>query len=624
MRGGPRSVPEPPPQPVGWRDRLGQLRHLGRLAAQIWRTSPAMASASVVLRLLRAAQPPLALWLAKLIIDEIIHLTRITPPGPAFADWLASGRLDWLVELLALELGLLVAFDLIGRAVTLIDGILAELHANAATVELMRHAATLDLTHFESSEYQDRLERARRQAAGRNTLLSDIMGQVQDVITASILAAGLFLYAPALILLLLVALLPAVLGEAHFNAQSYRLSLLRTPERRVLEYLRYVGASVENAKEIKLFALGDFLVERFRELSQRLFLLNRELAVRRALWGALFSTISSVAYYLVYAVIAWRTIDGQFSIGDLTFLAGSFQRLHTLFGNLLLGITRMAGQTLYLDDLFSFFEITPTIRSPERPVPLPAPLRQGVVFEDVGFRYPETDRWAVRHLSFDLPAGRTLALVGENGAGKTTIVKLLTRLYDPDEGRILIDGIDLRSFDLEELRRRIGVIFQDFIRYHLTAGENIAIGRIEARDDQERIEDSAERSLADTVIEQLPLGYDQPLGRRFTKGYELSGGEWQKVAIARAYMRDADLLILDEPTAALDARSEAAVFERFKALSHGKTAILISHRFSTVRMADRILVLEHGRVLEQGTHAELLRARGRYAELFELQAAGYR
>jgi len=348
------------------------------------------------------------------------------------------------------------------------------------------------------------------------------------------------------------------------------------------------------------------------------------IALRGAGWGSVLSAIGTVAYYAAYAYIVWRTLHGEFSIGDLTFLAGSFRRLRNLLEGLLMGFSQVAGQALYLDDLFSFFEIEPEIVQPPSPQPFPVPLRQGFAFENVGFRYPGAERWAVRGLNFELRAGEILALVGENGAGKTTIVKLLARLYDPDEGRILLDGHDLREYDLFALRANIGVIFQDFMRYHFTAADNIAVGRIEARDDRARIVAAAERSLADEVIRKLPQGYDQMIGKRFRTGIDLSGGEWQKVAIARAYMRDAQLLILDEPTAALDARSEFEVFKRFKELSLGKTVVLISHRFSSVRMADRIVVLVDGAVEAMGTHAELLEQRGRYAELFELQAAGYR
>ncbi len=437
-------------------------------------------------------------------------------------------------------------------------------------------------------------------------------------------AAGLIVYAPWLIVLLVVALVPAFLSEAHFNALNYTLNYTKTPERRELEYIRQTGASVETAKEVKIFGLHGFLIGRFRELSEQFYRANRSLAIRRAGWGSLLTAFGTLGYYVAYAYIAWRTVRGEFSIGDLTFLAGSFRRLRQLLEGMLVGFSQVAGQALYLDDLFSFFEIEPEITSPSAPRPFPAAIREGFVFENVGFRYPGAERWAVRHLTFTLQAGEVLALVGENGAGKTTLVKLLARLYDPDEGRILLDGHDLREYDLDVLRSNIGVIFQDFVRYHLTAAENIAVGRIEARNDRERIVEAARRSLADEVIDRLPNGYDQVIGKRFKSGMDLSGGEWQKVAIARAYMRDSQLLILDEPTAALDARSEFEVFQRFKELSAGKTAVLISHRFSSVRMADRILVLEQGQVEAVGTHEELLAQRGRYAELFELQAAGYR
>lgn len=592
--------------------------------AQIWRTSWPLTAASIGLRLVAALQPVAMLYVGKLIIDEVVRLSTGTAPGPGFSDWWNSGLLSHIVVLLALELVLVVASDLLARATGLVDSVLSELHANQVSVELMTHAARLDLMHFESAEYQDRLERARRQAAGRNALLSQMFGQAQDIITVATLAAGLFVYAPWLILLLPLSFVPAIWGESRFNTMAYFMSRWRTPERRELEYIRFIGASAETAKEIKLFGLGSFLIERFKVLANTIFLENRKLSTRRATWGAVFSSISTLTYYGAYAFIVWRTVTGAFSIGDLAFLSGSFLRLNGLFQKILLGFTQIAGQSMYLDDLFSFFEIEPTILSPAHPKAFPQPIRQVIVFENVGFRYPDTETWAVRGLSFTLTAGETLALVGENGAGKTTIVKLLTRLYDPNEGRIAIDGIDLRDMAIEDIHANIGVIFQDFIHYSLTARENIGVGRIDDQHDMERIEDAAERSLADAVIGKLPRGYEQPLGRLFNKGRDLSGGEWQKVAIARAYMRDAGLIILDEPTAALDAKAEAEVFSRFKSLASGKTAVIISHRFSTVRIADRILVLDNGGILESGSHEQLVALGGRYAELFELQAAGYR
>ncbi|WP_291397080.1 ABC transporter ATP-binding protein [Devosia sp.] len=605
-------------------ERLKTLRHLGRLFAQMWRTSPWLISLSIALRLVVAVQPPLVLLFTKLIIDEVVHQTGLPSPGPGLSDWLDSGRLTYLMLLLGGEFILVFARDAFNRAINVVDNILGESHSNAVSLELMQHAAKLDLKHFEQSEYQDSLERARRQASSRSTVISQLFGQAQAMITAIALAAGLFIHAPLLIGLLAIALIPAVWGEFRFNRLAYWISHHRSPERRQLEYLRQIGASAESAKEIKLFGLGGFLSGRFRTLSDQILIENRNLSIRRALQTGLLASISTLTYYAAYAYIVWRTLHGEFTIGTLVFLSGSFNQLNGYLQQILIGFTQIAGQSLYLDDLFSFFEIKPAIVDPERPRPFPVPVRQGIVFDNVGFRYPGSDAWAVRHLSFTVAAGETLALVGENGAGKTTIVKLITRLYDPDEGRITIDGIDIREFALADLRTHIGAIFQDFLRYSFSASDNIGVGRIDAAADRERIVSAAEQSLADAVIRKLPEGYDQMLGRTFAKGHDLSGGEWQKLAIARAYMRDAEIIILDEPTAALDARAEAEVFQRFKSLAEGTTAVLISHRFSTVRMADRIVVLADGKVEEQGTHAELMANGGRYAELFELQASGYR
>ena len=610
--------------PTSFKQRVGALRNLRPFLAMVWRTSPPLTAASAVLRTVHALLPVAALFVGKLIIDDVVRLVQMPDKPASFELWLASGHLNELGTLLLIEFGLAVLADLLGRAVWMIDGLLAEQVTNASSERLMQHAATLDLEDFEDAAFQDQLERARRQTSGRMTLMNQLFGQAQSLVTVASLAAGLVVFAPWLIVLLLVALVPAFLGEAHFNAQSYTLDFGRTPERRELDYVRQTAASVETAKEVKIFGLHGFLIDHYRRLATAFYDANRRLALRRAIWGGAFTTIGTVAYYLAYAYIAWRTLTGAFSVGDLTFLAGSFLRLRTLLEQFLQGFSSVAGQALYLDDLFSFFEMRPAILSPENPLPFPHPIRQGFVFEDVGFTYPGSERWAVRHLSFTLAAGEVVALVGENGAGKTTLVKLLTRLYDPSEGRILLDGRDLREYDLAQLRGSMGVIFQDFVRYNLSARDNIAVGRIEARADQARIAEAAGRSQADQVVERLPGRYDQMIGKRFKNGVELSGGEWQKLAIARAYMREAEVLILDELTAALDARAEYEVFRRFKELSEGRTAILISHRFSSVRMADRILVLADGKVEAQGTHDELVAQEGRYAELFELQAAGYR
>ena len=616
----------PPPLPaqqLNFRQRLGAMRNIPPFLRGIWETSRPLTLATIGLRLVRAFLPIATLYVGKLIIDEAVRLVGAGVAGDVAEAW-QRGQLDHLLVLLGLEFGLAIGSDLLGRMTSYVDTLLSERFTNATSIRLMEHAAELDLEDFEDADLQDKLDRARRQTMGRMSLMGQLFGQAQDAITVLSFAAGLLAYAPWLMVLLAVALVPAFIGESHFNALNYSLNFQWTPERRQLEYLRQMGASVETAKEVKIFNLNRFFIERFRTLSEKFYQANRRLAARRAAWGTVLAALGTLGYYVAYAYIAWRTVRGDFSIGDLTFLAGSFRRLRQLLESLLTGFSQVAGQALYLDDLYSFFEIEPEIRSKPGALPVPAPIRRGFVFEGVGFRYEGSERWALRGLSFELHAGEVLALVGENGAGKTTLVKLLARLYDPDEGRILLDGRDLRDYDLDDLRANIGVIFQDFVRYHLTAAENIGVGQIDAMGDRARIERAARKGMADEVVAGLPRGYDQVIGRRFKDGVDLSGGQWQKIAIARAYMRDAQVMILDEPTAALDARSEYEVFERFKELSDNKTAVLISHRFSSVRMADRILVLADGKVEASGTHAELMAQGGRYAELFELQAAGYR
>ena len=617
-------MPPPLPMPqLNMRERFGAMRNIPPFLREIWGTSKPLTLATAALRLVRAFLPVIMLYIGKLIIDEAVRLIALDVPVDLDAAW-ASGQLRHLLWLLALELGLAIASDLLGRLTSYVDALLSERFTNATSIRLMEHAATLDLEDFEDADLQDKLDRARRQTMGRMGLMGQLFGQAQDMVTVASFAVGLLAYAPWLMLLLAVALIPAFVGESHFNALNYSLNYQWTPERRQLEYVRQMGASVETAKEVKIFNLNRFLIERFRALSDQFYQANRKLAGRRAFWGTLLAALGTLGYYVAYAYIAWRTVRGDFTIGDLTFLAGSFRRLRQLLESLLTGFSQVAGQALYLDDLYSFFRIEAEIVSRPDALPVPDPIRSGFVFDNVGFRYEGSERWAVRGLSFELRAGEVLALVGENGAGKTTLVKLLARLYDPDEGRILLDGHDLRDYDLDALRASIGVIFQDFVRYHLTAAENIGVGKIDAMDDRARIEEAARKGMADEVVEALPRGYDQVIGRRFKDGVDLSGGQWQKIAIARAYMRDAQVMILDEPTAALDARAEYEVFRRFKDLSEGKTAVLISHRFSSVRMADRILVLADGKVEASGTHEELMVQGGRYAELFELQAAGYR
>ena len=604
-------------KPATWGERLQALKYVPPLLKLVYETHRGYTAAILVLRVVRSLVPLAVLWIGKLIIDGVIAAVRVRAGG---------GVIDWwhLGGLVALELGIAVAGEGLARLSSLLESLLGDLFSNRISVRLMQHAATLDLAQYEDAETYDHLERARRQTVGRIGLIALLLSTGQDLITLASLGGVLLLQLPWLVVLLAVAVLPSFLGETHYAALGYSLLFSWTPERRLLDYLRYVGASDEMAKEVKLFDLSDFLVGRYAKLSDEFYDANKRLAVRRNLVSTLFVTIGTLGYYAAYAVIVYFTVLGRFTIGALTFLAGSFRQSRDLIQRVLLSLSQVWEQSLYLSDLFTFFDVRPRVTSRPGARPVPVPIRRGFEFQDVGFRYPGSDRWAVRHLSFTLEAGERIALVGENGAGKTTLVKLLARLYDPDEGRILLDGVDLRDYDLGSLRTNIGVIFQDFVRYDFVMKENIGVSQIERLEDEARIREAAQRSLADAVAGRLEHGYDQMLGRRFDGGVDLSGGEWQKVALGRAYMRDAQVLILDEPTASLDARAEYEVFLRFAELTKGRMAVLISHRFSTVRMAERILVLQGGELIDQGTHDELVARGGLYAELFGLQAAGYR
>lgn len=599
---------------LSFRDSLKAYRNVPRFLRLVWETHRGMALGNVLLRIVQAAMPVAQLYVGKLIIDAVVTLVDL-PAGERDTGDLWT----WV----GLEFGLAIFSALLGRGITLLDALLGDLFANATSVKLIEQAARLDLPQFEDSAFYDKMERARQQTLGRTLLMSQLLQQAQDAVSIVFLAGGLLAFNPWLLLILALAVLPVYFNETLFNQRTYSLTRSWTPQRRELDYLRLVGASDQTAKEVKVFGLEGFLKTRFAALADAYYRANRSLALKRNGWASLFHTLGTGGYYVAYVVIIRQTIAGIISIGDMTFLAGSFMRTRGLMQGMLQRLSGIAQRAMYLQDLFDFLEMEPAIAAAENPIPIPDTLERGFEFENVGFRYPGTDRWALRGLSFHLRAGEKLALVGENGAGKTTLVKLLARLYDPTEGRILLEGRDLRDYDLEGLRAMVGVIFQDFVRFSLTASENIAIGRIDHKENRPEIEDAAARALADSVIEKLPEGYEQMLGRRFDKGVDLSGGEWQKVALGRAYMRDAQLLILDEPTAALDARAEYEVFQRFSELTEGKTAVLISHRFSTVRMADRILVLKDGAQREIGSHEDLLAANGLYAELFKLQAAGY-
>ena len=597
----------------GWQERISALRNVPAVLKIVWDSGPGVVVFGLVSRVFSSLFPVGLLWITKLIIDSIVRAVSSHQPVHRGFWWLVVA-----------EFSLAVLNSILLRTIDYSDSLLGDKYTRYVSIRVMNHAASLDLIAYEDPVFYDRLERARVQATDRLVMIQQIGRLVQLAITTITLSVTIMLFSPWLMLLLVAGVVPAFLGESHFAFLGYAKNFRQTPMRRQLDYLRILGGSKEAAKELKLFGLKDFLRERFTRISDQIYGENVSLSRRKLIAGALLSTIGTMGYYSAYVFVIWRTVAGALSIGTLTLLAGAIQQASSSIEQIFSTFAGIGDQALFLTDLLAFFEMKPTIRSKPNALPAPRPIVRGVEFRNVSFSYPGNPRRVLDQINFSLHTNERLALIGENGQGKTTIVKLITRLYDPTEGQILLDGVDLRDYDLEDLHREIGVIFQDFMRYEMTARENIAIGRIDQIDNLDLVKSAAQKSMADLTIGRLSLGYDQMLGRRFEQGVDLSGGEWQKVALARSYLRDAQLLILDEPTAALDARSEFEVFHRFAELTAGKMALFISHRFSTVRSADRILVLENGRIAEEGTHDQLASLGGRYAEMFEMQASSYR
>ena len=596
-----------------WRERLQALKNIPPVLRIVWDSGPYVVTLGLICRVFVSLVPVSAAWVTRLIIDNITAILR----GKAHL----SSHLWWLV---ATEFGLVVAGNIFSRLIDHYDAVLADRYTRHVSIEVMNHSAQLDLQAYEDPVFYDRLERARVQATDRLGMIQSIGRLFQQAITTISLSAAILYFSPWLLLLLIVCLVPAFLGESHFAFLSYAKNFRQTPVKRELDYLRQVGGSKEAAKELKLFGLSGFLTGRFTTLSNQIFDENLALYRKRLIAVSFLSTLSTAGYYGAYFWVIYQTVNHVFTIGTLVFLTQSIMNASTNISQIFSTLSSIADQALFLTDLLAFFEMKPTVTSKPDALPAPRPIVHGFEFRNVSFVYPGTERRVLNGLNFRLEPGERIALIGQNGQGKTTIVKLMTRLYDPTAGRVLLDGVDLRDYDVDDLCREIGVIFQDFMRYEMKARENIAVGRIEYLRDDYRIRDAAEKSLADGVIQRLPQKYDQMLGRRFEGGVDLSGGEWQKLALARAYLREAQVLILDEPTAALDARAEYEVFKRFNELTESKMALFISHRFSTVRMAERIIVLENGAIAEEGSHDRLMRYGGRYAEMFELQASSYR
>jgi ATP-binding cassette, subfamily B, bacterial len=594
-----------------WGTRLQSLKNIPPVLKIIWDSSPAVVTWGLILRAIVALSPLALLAVGRLII-KAVDVPSGAPLRPHF--W-------WLV---GLEFGLACLASILNRAVDYCDTLLADKFIRHISVRIMYHASRLDLASYEDPLFHDKLERARVQATDRLGMVQQLGRLVQQVITTVSLAASILFFSPWLLLVLIACVIPAFLGESHFAFLGYAQAFRQTPVKRQIDYLRFLGASKDSAKELKLFGLSKYLTDRFQKLSDDIFVQNVALAKRRLLASSLLSLLTTVGYYGAYAYVILETVRGEMTVATLVFLTGAIAGASANLQMIFSTFSSIADQSLFLTDLLQFFAVRPTVYSKPNALKTPRPIKQGIEFRDVTFSYPGSDRPILRNLNLFLKPDERIALIGENGEGKTTIVKLLTRLYDPTAGQILLDGVDLREYDLDDYASNIAVIFQDFMRYDMTAWENIAVGQIGARENLAQVELAARKSLAAGVIQKLPNGYDQMLGRRFETGVDLSGGEWQKVALARAYLRDAQILVLDEPTAALDARSEHEVFERFAELTKGKMALLISHRFSTVKMADRIVVLEKGVIAEQGRHDQLIAHGGRYAEMFELQASSYR
>lgn len=591
-----------------WRAAATSITALFSMVREV---SPALLYLNVASRTLRGFIPLSLLYVGKLIVDEIVLLsTGEVTTSPV-----------WLY--VALEFAIAMCSHALIRLTNYLDKVQNDLINKTISVKLIDHSSILDIEYFENPEFYDKLERSRNQLSSTTQLLSQAFVQLQQGSSVLFLGVGLVAFSPWLLLFMMVALVPAFVGETYFKRMSYELNYRFTADKRELEYIRFLGCSHQSAKEIKIFQLGDFLSDKFVSKFSQYFEESKALAARHSLWGFFLAIVGFIGYYGAYTVIIMSTISGDLSLGDMVFLSGSFMRLNDQVENMISRTASMFEGALHMSDLFDFLKLEPKIVSQEAPTAFPDNVERGIVFDQVGFRYPGSDAWALRGVSFEWRVGETVALVGENGSGKTTIIKLLARLYDPSEGTIYLDGKDLKSYDLEELRSNISVAFQDFMKYEMTVSENIAVGNIGMRGDEEAVEEAARSGMAHSFIGRLPAGYDQVVGRRFKGGLDLSGGEWQKLALARVYMSDAQLLVLDEPTAALDPRSEYEVFQHFASLASGKTALLVSHRLSSVRIADRVLVLGRGRVLDYDTHDRLMEKGGYYAELYTLQASGY-
>jgi ATP-binding cassette subfamily B protein len=593
------------------------LRNTPQAFRLVWSASRLAALVGFSLTPVAALLPAAQAWVGKLIIDAIVYAT-----GQGMEP--AAG-LRYVVPYIALEFALILIGSLVSQMRSLFDRILQSQLTNHINTLIIRKAISLDLQFFEDPIFYDTLQNARRQAdSSALNIVNATLQMVQQVITLVSLVILLVRFSPLLAVIVFLSAIPAFLSQSQYAERAFRAVSRRAPEARLLNYLEMLLTGNDTVKEIKLFGLGEPLLKRYQALFTQFYLEDRVIAERRTIAGLGWGMLSNLVYYGSYAWIILRTIANLITLGDMTMFLAIFRQSQSSIRSLLDSLNRLYESNLYLDNLITYLKLEPQLVAPANGLLAPAPILEGIQFRHVSFCYPGSDVSVLRDINLKIEPGERIALVGLNGAGKTTLIKLLTRLYDPTEGQILLDGKDLRDYDLKSLHQRFGVIFQDFVRYQFTVRENIGFGQVDAADDLARVKNAADRGGASPIIENLPQGYDTMLGRRWEKGQELSGGQWQKIALARAFMRKAEVLVLDEPTSALDAEAEYEVFRRFGELVEGRIAVLISHRFSTVRMADRIVVLSAGKIIELGSHAELIQLDGAYARLFNLQAEGYR
>ncbi len=592
---------------------LSIFQYCGRAIALVWSTDRRLTLFLALLTLIAGLLPAVVAYAGKLIVDSVVIASRSHLPSD---QWTA-------LHYLALEAFVVAILAGSKQGLALCQSLLRVLLGQKVNVLILEKALTLDLTHFEDSEFYDKMTRARREASSRPlSLVGRTFGLVQDTLTLITYGGLLIHFSVWAVIVLMVAAVPAFVAETRFAGEAFRLFRWRTPESREQNYLEFLIANEAPAMEVKLYQLGQTLLDRYTTIFNQLYGEDRSLTIRRGTWSYLLSLVSTTAFYLAYIWIVVETIVGAITLGELTMYLVVFRQGQNAFASILSAIGGMYEDSLYLSNLYEFLE--QEIPQPQGYADRGTIPGDGLRFEEVSFQYPGSDNLALNHVSFHLKPGEKLAIVGENGSGKTTLIKLLTRLYTPNSGRILLDGLDLQLWNLEVLQQRIGVIFQNFMQYQFKVGENVGVGDVNYLDDHDRWFEAAEKGNALPFIEQMPEGFETRLGRWFKSGRELSGGQWQKIALSRAFMRTrADILVLDEPTSAMDAESEVQIFDRFREMTSNQMAILISHRFSTVRMADRILVLSMGKVLEQGSHEDLVKAEGRYAHLFALQAAGY-